>query len=76
MKCGRGMPPLSTHEVLDLALDLADVLDHAAHAVAQPLDLRAEKRIFISSAEIFFCSLEVLRRLVAFLGQHDHACFA
>jgi hypothetical protein len=38
MKCGRGMLDLVDADLLDLALAAADLLDHAAHAVAQALD--------------------------------------
>ena len=57
MKCGRGMPPLLTHRSWILRSCGRTFVHLRAHAVAQALDLRAVKRIFISSAEICSCSL-------------------
>ncbi len=57
-------------EVLDLALDLADVVDLAAHAVAKPLDLARGKADLHQLGRDLLLQLEVLRRLVAFLLQH------
>ena len=59
------------HEVLDLAFGLADVVDFAAHAVAQALDLARRKADLHQLGGNLLLQIDVLRRLVPFLLQDD-----
>src|SRR4029077_14023414 len=58
-------------EILDLAFDLANVVDLGTNEVAQPLDLPCRKADLHELALHLLLMLEILRRLVAFLLQND-----
>ncbi len=73
MKSGRGMPPLLTTRSWILR-SIWRMLSTSQRTLSHSRSTwRAEKRICISSAEIFFCSSRYFLRLVAFLLQHRRA---
>ena len=71
MKSGRGMPPLFTTRSWILRSIWRMLSTSRAHAVAQPLDLARREADLHQLGRNLLLQLEVLRRLVAFLLQHD-----